>query len=265
MDGLTVVILNYNGGKILRECLDAVLAQKLPTEHEILVIDNGSTDGSGETAKVLYPKIRLVTSDNKYGFITGVNESFKHAKYNVVFFLSYDVILNKQDKNAESVIYSTMRNFFSDSSLKAIVQPVIYDRGGYIQNAGQKWLWPGYGITSKKIKHEIDMFTTTAFLMSKDSFNLIGEFDNQFSPAYYENIDYGLRAKKLGFRFFCTPFIRARHYTSMAFSKKYNGKRIREFYQINRKKIIRKHYTGISRLTRLLTINILDFFRNLAV
>lgn len=246
--GITFSILNYNGGNVLNECLRAVYVEvdklrKRDIPVEVQLVDNGSTDFSHEAAYLNYGIDSLIEADNKYGFITGVNESFERAKHGLVFFLSYDVILKSFE----------LKNNFHFHFHKRIIQPLIYDMGWRVQNAGQSFVWPGYAVTSKTIKNfkEIPYFSTTAFLMSRESFREIGEFDEDFAPAYYENIDYSIRAKKLGYKFYSTAEIRCFHYTSLAFSKRYSKSKISKFYQINQRKLIRKHYHGLDKWLRL--------------
>ena len=170
MDTLTISILAYNNGKVLEECVKAVLSQKLPEEYEIQIIDNG-TDDSTSAILNKYEIDKVIHTDNKYGFITGVNKSFEWARNNLVLFLSYDVILFDSDLSNLNPLS------------KSIEIPIIYDMDSNVQNTGMKWYWPGYGISTKHLSNETDIFTTTAFLMTKQSFQNIGDFDEQFAPA----------------------------------------------------------------------------------
>src|SRR5665811_22579 len=74
---LCVVIPNWNGLDWLAECLDSLAAQTQP--HRVVVVDNGSSDGSKELVCDEYPQIHLIARDRNYGFVGGVNPGIKYA------------------------------------------------------------------------------------------------------------------------------------------------------------------------------------------
>ena len=84
-----VVIPNWNGKDFISECLDSLTIQTYK-DFEIIVVDNGSTDGSKELIKQKYPEVSLIELDKNYGFAGGVNAGIKKAlaggaKYIVLF------------------------------------------------------------------------------------------------------------------------------------------------------------------------------------
>ena len=81
---LTLAILNYNGKDILQKSLDSVLKQSLKP-NEILIVDNNSTDDSWKAVEKYVT--RVVHADNKYQFITGLNEAFENASCDNVCFM----------------------------------------------------------------------------------------------------------------------------------------------------------------------------------
>ena len=72
---VSVVIPNWNGKRFLAGCLDSLLTQT-HNELEVIVVDNGSKDGSVEFLRENYPKVRLITFEVNTGFSPAVN----HAK-----------------------------------------------------------------------------------------------------------------------------------------------------------------------------------------
>ena len=256
MEGLTISVLNYQGKEVLQPCLDSILAQEIPKPYDIQIIDNASTDGSAEEAFSKYQEVKyLIHADNKYQFITGLNESFKQARYEDVLFLSNDLIL---EKGSLSTLVDTYRRLD-----KVIVQPVFKTLEGKIQNAGMDMLWPGYGVSNKILGEfgpffETEVFATTAFIMSKSAFKEIGLFDERFAPAFMEDVDYSIRATGLGYRLLVDKTSSMRHYTSHSFSKRYSHRQIEGFYHQNRIKLIEKHHRGLQRIIRRTAMNFLD-------
>ena len=87
----TVVIPNYNGIEYLKNCLDSLL--KGTNVPEIIVVDNGSSDGSRELVTAEYPKVRLITFAENRGFDAAVNAGIKAADTEYVFLLNNDTVV----------------------------------------------------------------------------------------------------------------------------------------------------------------------------
>ena len=74
-----VLILNWNGKDVIKQCLDSVLAINYPN-YTTLVIDNDSSDGSGKIVKNDYPEIEYIQLKNNYGFSGGYNRCFTQLR-----------------------------------------------------------------------------------------------------------------------------------------------------------------------------------------
>ncbi len=89
LNKVSVVILNYNGLKLMQQYLPTVIANS--GEAEIVVADNGSNDGSVEWLKTEYPQLRLITFDKNYGFAEGYNQALKLVDNEYYVLLNSDV------------------------------------------------------------------------------------------------------------------------------------------------------------------------------
>ena len=89
MSDVTIVIPNYNGIAFLKTCLDSVLAQT-GVQMDVIIIDNGSVDGSQEFISSNYPQCELVCLDQNYGFCRAVNEGINRTKSPYVILLNND-------------------------------------------------------------------------------------------------------------------------------------------------------------------------------
>ena len=77
----SIVVVNFNGKHFLPACLNAIVAQTLPIDaYEVIVSDNGSTDGSLEMLKQEYPWVRVIENGKNLGFAAGNNVAFKAAR-----------------------------------------------------------------------------------------------------------------------------------------------------------------------------------------
>src|SRR5215510_3311427 len=86
---LSAIIVNWNGLRYLPNCLDALLPQ-LPHGAEVLLVDNGSTDGSVALARERYPQVRVVVLRDNLGFAGGVNAGLRVARGDSLLLLNND-------------------------------------------------------------------------------------------------------------------------------------------------------------------------------
>jgi GT2 family glycosyltransferase len=90
---VSIVIVNYNTRERLRECLESILAHGAGLVHEVLVVDNGSQDGSAELVRSYPPPVRLVHEGSNTWFSGGNNLAAQQAQAEAVFILNPDTIL----------------------------------------------------------------------------------------------------------------------------------------------------------------------------
>ena len=86
---VTIVIPNYNGLKYLKDCIDSLYKQSF-TSFDIIVVDNGSMDGSCHFIEENYAKVILIKLNKNYGFSRAVNEGIKASKSEYVVLLNND-------------------------------------------------------------------------------------------------------------------------------------------------------------------------------
>lgn len=92
MASVSIVIVNWNGKKFLKNCLDSL--QKITYNAvEIIVVDNNSTDESGAFVKKYYSKVKLIENKKNSGYAGGANIGYKHASGSHVLFLNNDTVV----------------------------------------------------------------------------------------------------------------------------------------------------------------------------
>ena len=85
---ISVLIVNYNGAKLLTDCLDSILNNNFKGDYEVLVIDNGSLDDSLSVLSVYQNRIRLIPNSHNLGFSKGNNILSKHARGDYLYLLN---------------------------------------------------------------------------------------------------------------------------------------------------------------------------------
>ncbi|MGN1248388.1 MAG: glycosyltransferase, partial [Paludibacteraceae bacterium] len=91
----SVVILNWNGEAMLRRYLPSVVAFTSVAEAEIVVADNGSTDGSVALLRQEFPSVRVLTLDKNYGFAEGYNRALQQVESRYTVLLNSDVAVTE--------------------------------------------------------------------------------------------------------------------------------------------------------------------------
>jgi GT2 family glycosyltransferase len=204
----SVIILNWNGKHLLRECLDSVLAQSF-RDFEILVVDNGSTDGSTEYLRAEYrDRVRLVPLGKNLGFSGGNNVGIGRARGAWVVFLNNDT--QADPRWLEELHAAAGRH--QDVPVFAC-KVLNYSRRDEIDTVGHL-LYPdgisrGRGRLEKDTgqydrEEEVIFPSGCAAAYRKDLLDAIGGFDESFF-AYCDDTELGIRARLFGARCLLVP------------------------------------------------------------
>lgn len=131
MKKLGVIILNWNGKKLLEKFLPSVAAHTRGEDVELTVADNGSTDGSVAWLKEHYPEVRLIEFEENYGFAKGYNLALERTRY------PYTILLNSDVETPEGW-WQPMLRFMESHPEAGACQPKIlsYNDKGRFEYAG---------------------------------------------------------------------------------------------------------------------------------
>lgn len=89
---LSIVIVNWNGGRELQDCLKSVYKQ-ISRDFEIIIVDNASTDGSVEEVELKYPNIKIIKNNNNQGYAKALNKGIRASYGQYVFPLNWDILI----------------------------------------------------------------------------------------------------------------------------------------------------------------------------
>lgn len=87
---LSIIIINWNGKKWLKQCLSSILGQNLNEPFEVLFVDNGSMDGSVQYVREVFTKVKIIELDRNYGFSEGNNLAMRNAVGDYLIFVNND-------------------------------------------------------------------------------------------------------------------------------------------------------------------------------
>src|SRR6185295_10016717 len=227
----TVAIINWNSGRWLRPCIESLLVTNVTAE--ILVIDNASQDSSLESVEGFRNRVDFIRNSVNRGFAAAVNQAFQATS------TSYVLILNP-DLRATDGAVQLLQEFMN-------AHPKAGAVGGYV---GDKYLprpfptvpsliFENLGIRWRAGKSEQP--AAAALMIRRDAHDDIGGFDEQFYPAWYEDVDFCRRLRGKGWEIHFLPkavFIHEGGYSAQAMGTR---NFLRAYYD-NQVRYARKHF-----------------------
>jgi len=212
-----VVLLTWNQREDTLECLRS-LARMSYRSYRVLIVDNGSSDGTAEAIRREFPRIEVLRSEMNLGFSGGFNAGLRHALEDGAEYL---LVLNNDTVVAPNLLDELMAH--SAASDVGMLAPKIYysNDPGRIWSVGGRRSWWNYEmIDTGNGQHdrgqweqvlERDYLVGCAILLKRELLEQVGLFDERFSPIYYEDVDLCLRARSAGFRLLLVPSAKLWH------------------------------------------------------
>ena len=214
--GISIIIPNWNGRPLLESNLPFLLDALSPyqRETEVIVVDDGSTDGSVEFLISSYPHLTVLSSSKNEGFARACNKGVRSSKNEIVYLLNNDIVVSKNfleplwpyfEYNDVFAVSSVAGPPNTDVSLGALV-PTAHVQFKY----GIFWYYYKAIINTKE---PISVFFSTGghSAFDKKKFLALGGFDTLYHPFYWEDIDISYRAWKRGWRSLYEPKSRVIH------------------------------------------------------
>jgi GT2 family glycosyltransferase len=202
-----VVLLNYNGWELLNAALPSVVAQRFEG-YEVVVVDNGSSDGSVENLARHWADVRVVALPENVGVTAALNRMVQATTSEYVALLNNDVELSPdwlallvEALDREPRIASVA------GKLRRMDAREIIDRVGDTLAWSSACHGRGAGARDEgQYDSPAEVFSVggAAALYRRSVFEEIGEFDEQFF-AYLEDVDWGFRARLAGYVNHCEP------------------------------------------------------------
>ena len=224
MNEATIVIPNWNGMKYLQGCLDSLRAQT-QQNFRILMIDNGSEDGSLDFVRSNYPEIRIRAFHRNTGFCRAVNEGIRLSTTPFVILLNNDTVCAPDF--VKEMLAGIKRHEKAFSCSARMMQMHAADK---IDDAGDLYCALGWAFADGKglpagdrmKEHPVFSSCGGAAIYRRDVFEKIGLFDERHF-AYLEDVDIGFRAKRAGYENWYLPKAEVLHAGSAASGSRYNA------------------------------------------
>ena len=224
----SVVIPNYNGESYLENCL-ASLERQDETDFEVIVVDDGSSDGSAEKARERFPHVRFLFHEENRGFAAAVNTGIKAAKADAVILLNNDTVAGR---HFVGTLVRELRKRPDIFSVAACMLDLHHPER--VDDAGDNFSALGWAYSPARDKPAADfrrrrsIFSACAgaAIYRKDVLLKLGGFDERHF-AYLEDVDLGFRAQWAGWRSVYAPRARVLHAGSGSSGSRYNPFKLR--------------------------------------
>jgi GT2 family glycosyltransferase len=211
---VSIVIVNWNRKKLLEACLNSLEKTTEYSNYSMIVVDNGSSDGSSNLVESRFPSVNLLSLKQNMGFAIGNNIGIANALQNnadYVLLLNNDTLIIQRDW-LRKMVESAEEN----EEIGIIGCKLIYPNGK-VQHVGSRldikgldWINPQILDGSSEV-FEVDVVLGACFLIKRKTIDIIGFLDEGFSPFQQEESDFCFRAKKAGFRVCTTLSVKVVH------------------------------------------------------
>ncbi|OGL87404.1 hypothetical protein A3I40_00180 [Candidatus Uhrbacteria bacterium RIFCSPLOWO2_02_FULL_48_12] len=129
---LSIIIVSYQTKKLLRQCLKGVYCHPPNADFEVMVVDNGSDDGTSAMVREEFPQVRLITLSRNLGYAKGSNAAIREARGKYLLFMNADIAVL-----ADS--FGRLINFMEQRPDVGLAGPQLLNPDKTIQNSAFRW------------------------------------------------------------------------------------------------------------------------------
>jgi len=255
---VSVIVLNYNAGELLLNCIESI-KKSAYKNLEIIVVDNISTDKSQKICKEKYPDIKLIQNDENFGYCEGNNIGIREAEGDYIIILNPDTIVESNWIEELISAYNKFGEGLYQPKHLSLNEKTVYMSAGNMLNIF------GFGYAREKGNKDENQFNKieeigyasgTCLFTSSAVLKKVGLFD-PFIFLYHDDLDLGWRASQLGIKSYYVPTSLIYHAES--YSLKWNAEK---FYWLerNRKYCILTHYSKQTYSKIFPKLLVVDFF-----
>ncbi len=207
LPAVSLVVLNWNGRKHLATCLGSLAALDYPRDRlELIVCDNGSTDGSTDYVSSTFPGVRVLALDRNYGFAEANDKAARSAKKDWVGFLNNDMSVRPD------WLRQLVAPLEEQPGLACLASRILNWNGSAIDFIGGGLNFQGHGVqldygapsSSHDRPRKVLFACGGAMLVRRELFLEVGGFDPLFF-SLFEDVDLGWRLNLLGHDVWYTP------------------------------------------------------------
>lgn len=234
----SIIIVTYNNLVFTRLCLTSVLASTMYPNSEIIVVDNGSTDGTItylHQLTQLYGHVRILCNDNNRGFAFANNQGLMVARGDVLVLLNNDTIvppgwLADLLKHLEDPTVGAVGPVTNRICNEAQIDVPYHTYGEFVRFAQE------YTQAHAGEVFDIRMLAMFCMAMRRDVFERVGPIDERFEVGMLEDEDYSMRVRAAGYRVVCAEDAFVHHFSQASFGTLIPSGEFQRLYDTNRQR-----------------------------
>ncbi len=223
MKRLSILIVNWNTGELLCECIRSIEITVGREACEVIVVDNASTDSSQQMVTSQFPWVEIIQCEMNLGFARANNLAVKKSSCEYILLLNPDTVLHVDSVNklialldlnaAIGIVGPRMVNQDGSLQISAYPEPTLIREAWRLFHLD--WLIPLSRYPSDFWKWQqpqlVDIVTGACLLLRREIYESIGLFDEQFF-VYSEEVDFCKRVKNAGWLIYYLPSSLVVHY-----------------------------------------------------
>lgn len=215
---VTVLVLTWNGLDYTKKCVESILERSTYPNYELLVVDNGSTDGTVEYLKGLGSKIRTIFNETNLGFAKGNNVGLQGLTNDVIL-LNNDIIITQDD-------WIEKLQACADADPKVgVVGCRMTSPDGHLHHAGafmpvgtfrgQQLAGNQIDVGQYNLNREVESVVAAVFYLTAECLEKVGPLDPDYF-SYFEDTDYCLKARQAGLKVMYCGEVSLLHYQNVS-------------------------------------------------
>ena len=221
---LSIITLTYNKLEYTKKFIESLF--KYTKDFELIIVDNGSTDGTREYLKSV-PDIKLILNEKNLGFSKGNNQGIEIAEGEYIGFLNNDILLYPNwFEKVEEVFKKENAGFVSPRHIHSYFS--YLNENNYIKKYRKNELVNTY-------EKSFDECVFSCVITKRSVLNQLGNFDENYSPAFFEDDDFKYRAIEAGFGVYVCNEVCFFHFGSVT------SKSLNQGFEKNRKYYYEKY------------------------
>jgi GT2 family glycosyltransferase/glycosyltransferase involved in cell wall biosynthesis len=266
----SIVMLNWDGRHLLEESVPALenAVRFTGRSHEIIVVDNGSKDGSIDWLRKNHSGIKVVALEENIGFGEGNNRGVEVASHDIVVLLNNDMIVSEE-------FLSPLLDAFADEQVFAVSSQIFFPEGQLRQETGNTQLrfkrgYPHFSHEPVRSVHDIRRVLPVLWAgggssaFHRDRFLELGGFSSLFSPCYFEDTDLSFRAWRRGWKVLIASNSQVLHKHRSSSSTRFSPSQLETLQEVRKLWYLWKNFPITTLLTHLLLLP-LHFTEKLSV
>ena len=242
---VSIIIPVFNNVEFTMRCIESIHLRVRDQKYEIIVVDNGSTDGTHDYLRDLSSKnsrVKYLQNETNVGFVEACNIGAKSAQGKYILLLNNDTQVNENWLEALIDFAERTPNCGAVGSKLIYPDGRLQEAGGITFSDGNGWNY-GRGSDPNHPKfnfvREVDYISGASLMVRRDLWEEIGGLDMRYAPAYCEDSDLCFAIRHLGYKVFYQPRSSVVHFEGATSGTNLN-EGFKKFQIINRPKFVEK-------------------------